>query len=671
MKIGPHEVLGELGRGGMGVVYRVRSPHGAEAALKVLARVDTATLARFERERRLLASLGEEQGFVGLLDAGTVPEGAWLLMPLVPGGTLRGRLAAGPLGVAETVALGTQLAQALGAAHACGIVHRDVKPENVLFTREGRPLIADLGLAKHFDRNAPGASQSVELSRSGMLRGTVGYMAPEQVEDAGRAGPAADVYALGAVLYECLAGRPAFLGENALDVLSKVTSGTIEPIGRPDVPPWLEGVVLRALSPDPARRFPHGGILAGALRGVPEQSPGSRTRPRPSRFVLLAACLGLGAVLASILAWRPRTVPGPGAMELVKLAQERTRARDWEGAIAHCTKAIELDPRLASAWRERGRARLSRREWDATIADETRAIELDPGVAAAWEDRGRARGIKGDYEGSITDETRAIELEPGLAPAWQLRGVARGMRRDFEGEIADETKAIELDPASVEAWKALATALGGRRDWDGEIAAATRAIELGPRDARAWANRGTARDYKGDWDGAIADQTKALELDPSLAEAWRERGLERGRKGEWDGAIADFTRAIELDPRDAVAWDSRGQAWSAKGRWDEVIADETTALELDPKNARALSTRGAARSRKNDMEGAIADATTSIELDSLRGAGWKVRGGARAATGDLAGAVADLKRFLELAPGDHQAPEVRKWIADLEATRPR
>ncbi len=152
MRIGPYEVLGELGRGGMGVVFRARGPGGGEVALKLLARADGAAFARFDRERRLLASLGEEEGFVGLLDAGTAREGAWLVMPLVPGGTLADRLEAGPLGVEETVALGTQLARALGAAHARGIVHRDVKPENILFAASGRPLVADLGIAKHFDR---------------------------------------------------------------------------------------------------------------------------------------------------------------------------------------------------------------------------------------------------------------------------------------------------------------------------------------------------------------------------------------------------------------------------------------------------------------------------------------------------------------------------------------
>jgi serine/threonine-protein kinase len=208
VKIGPFEVLSELGRGGMGVVYRVRTPDGREAALKLLLKADRATLVHFERERRLLASLGESEGFVGLLDAGSSPEGPWLLMPFVPGGTLRKKLETGPIEIEETIALGIELAQALGRAHECGIVHRDVKPENVLFTASGRPLLADLGLAKHFDPGATGASQSVRLTVRGALKGTAGYMAPEQLEDAASVGPPADVFALGASSTSASRGGP-------------------------------------------------------------------------------------------------------------------------------------------------------------------------------------------------------------------------------------------------------------------------------------------------------------------------------------------------------------------------------------------------------------------------------------------------------------------------------
>jgi serine/threonine-protein kinase len=302
--VGGFEILGELGRGGMGVVFRVRTQEGKEAALKLLPMVEPGKLARFERERRLLSSLGEAEGFVGLLDAGTSAEGAWLLMPLVPGGTLGKKLLAGPLTVPETVALGGKLAEALGRAHERGIVHRDIKPENVLFTSDGRPLVADLGLAKHFDRSGPGATASLSLTQRGMTKGTAGYMAPEQIQDARSAGPQSDVFALGAVLWECLAGTPAFQGASALEVFARVSEGAKEPLERTDVPSWLEETLERALATDPRVRFPDGASLARALRGQGrglEKLPGRVGRRRSPLLVAAVLALGLVALGAGLL----------------------------------------------------------------------------------------------------------------------------------------------------------------------------------------------------------------------------------------------------------------------------------------------------------------------------------------------------------------------------------
>ncbi|HZU96497.1 MAG TPA: serine/threonine-protein kinase, partial [Planctomycetota bacterium] len=215
MLLGRHEITGTLGRGGSGVVYRARSPEGRDLAIKVLIGRSNEARARFEREKRILASLGE--GFVPLLETGEAREGPFIVMPLLTGGTLRTKLERGPLPPDEVRALGLRLAEALGRAHAAGIVHRDVKPENVLFTEGGEPLIADLGLAKHFERSA--ATASVSLSYEGELRGTAGYMAPEQATNAKEADPRADVFALCAVLYEALTGEPAFKASSLIELL--------------------------------------------------------------------------------------------------------------------------------------------------------------------------------------------------------------------------------------------------------------------------------------------------------------------------------------------------------------------------------------------------------------------------------------------------------------------
>ncbi|MEZ0229390.1 MAG: serine/threonine-protein kinase, partial [Planctomycetota bacterium] len=192
MFLGPYEILGTIGRGGMAVVLHARAEDGREVALKVIQKSNSRELLdRFDRERRLLEALGEEEGFVPLLGSGDSPQGPFLVMPFIAGGTLRKRLEAGPLDVEDTIEIARTLAGALKRAHVAGIVHRDLKPENVLFTSGGRPLIADLGLAKHFEGVDGGGStaRSLTLSKGGELRGTAGYMPVEQMRDAKTVGP--------------------------------------------------------------------------------------------------------------------------------------------------------------------------------------------------------------------------------------------------------------------------------------------------------------------------------------------------------------------------------------------------------------------------------------------------------------------------------------------------
>ncbi len=307
VKIGPYEVLGILGRGGMGIVYRARSPAGEEVALKVLGKLEAEAIARFERERRLLGGLGVGDGFVPLLDAGDSPQGPWIVMPLVSGGTLREKLRRGPLGVEGTLEVGRALAGALAKAHERGIVHRDLKPENVLF-HEGRPLLADLGLAKHFDRSTAGASQTVSLSVDGSSRGTAGYMPPEQMQDAKSVGPGADVFALGAILLECLAGRPAFPGRNALEVVVRVSDGKHEKLHPEDAPRWLVAAIERALATDPADRFRDGAAFEAALA-----EPNGLRRGVPVALLLCGLLFaGIGAVL---LGARSTDAKGPPPVE--------------------------------------------------------------------------------------------------------------------------------------------------------------------------------------------------------------------------------------------------------------------------------------------------------------------------------------------------------------------
>ncbi len=312
MRAGPYELLGKIGEGGMGTVHRAQAPGGAVVALKLLRRA--AGAERFARERRLLETLGPEAGFVPILDAGETPAGPYLVMPLLEGGTLRGQLGS-PWPTERAVAVGRFLAAALGRAHVQGIVHRDLKPENVLLDARGAFFVADLGLAKHWDRESPAAANSVSLSRGGEMRGTAGYMAPEQMRDAKGVGPAADVFAIGAILYEGLTGEPAFSAENLIALLAKVEQGSHRPLRsvRPDVPDWLAAVVERALDRDPSARFQDGAELLRALETRSGAARSSRVALVPAALLAGAAALVIGVALSR--SGSPAASPGGGASD--------------------------------------------------------------------------------------------------------------------------------------------------------------------------------------------------------------------------------------------------------------------------------------------------------------------------------------------------------------------
>jgi len=261
-RVGPYRLEEELGRGAMGVVYLAVPESGGDAvALKLLKEElseNETFVRRFLREARV-ASEVEHRHLVRVLGAGEADGRHYLAVEFVTGGTLRRRLDAdGPLTVGQTARLARQVGTALDALHEAGLVHRDVKPENVMLDEDGRALLVDYGLAK-------GPAYTV-LTRPGQVMGTPAYMAPELVNGQ-EATPATDLYALGCVLFECLSGRPPFTASNVFELL--VSHVEREPprvaAVRDDVPASVDEVLGRALAKEAAGRPPTGRMLAHML----------------------------------------------------------------------------------------------------------------------------------------------------------------------------------------------------------------------------------------------------------------------------------------------------------------------------------------------------------------------------------------------------------------------
>ena len=287
-----YEILGILGRGGMGVVYRARQTKANRlVALKMIRAVEDASptdRVRFQIETEAVARL-QHPNIVQLYEAGEVRGQPFFSLEYCDGGNLSEQLKKQRPSPREAAALIETLARAMHYAHLRGVVHRDLKPGNVLLASPGResgespiPKITDFGLAKRIDAEAR------EVSQSGAIMGTAAYMAPEQAAGKVRdTGPAADVYALGALLYTCLTGQPPFEGPQ-LDVLMRVVSEEPVPPSRlaAKVPRDLETICLKCLSKEPARRYASAEELADDLRRFQRDEP-IRARPvgSPERAV--------------------------------------------------------------------------------------------------------------------------------------------------------------------------------------------------------------------------------------------------------------------------------------------------------------------------------------------------------------------------------------------------
>jgi hypothetical protein len=265
-----YEVLGELGRGGMGVVYKARQTSlGRDVALKMIlsgAHAGCDEMRRFRTEAEAVARL-RHPNVVQIYEIGEVGGLPFFSLEFVGGGSLESRLRGEPQQPAEAARLVEALARAVQAAHDVNVVHRDLKPANVLLTEDGQPKITDFGLARKLDEQG--------RTQTGSVMGTPSYMAPEQASASKDVGPLADVWALGAILYECLTGRTPFRGATAMDTLELVRNDDPPPPRQlePGVPRDLEAVCLKCLEKDPRQRYASADDLADDLRRFLDGEP--------------------------------------------------------------------------------------------------------------------------------------------------------------------------------------------------------------------------------------------------------------------------------------------------------------------------------------------------------------------------------------------------------------
>jgi tetratricopeptide (TPR) repeat protein len=630
-RIGPYSVVRELARGGMGAVYEARAPQGQPVAIKVLLSVTAAQQARLQREGQALLRL-QHPNVVRVHEVGQDRGRPFLVMDLVEGETLQARLdRQGPLRPRVAADLARRLALALEHAHARGVVHRDLKPGNIILQAiTGEPLLTDFGLARPLEEGA------TRLTQSGVMLGTLGFAAPEQlVGDVERVGPAADIWGLGATLYAALCGSAPFEGQSAMEVVIATQERAARPPSdnQKGLPPALEAICLRCLEKDPAARVASATELASALADWLASERPAAARRRAIVAIAIALVAG-GLALGAGLWLAPPSTPPPVATTTIGPPAPPAPPPDDAAA----TRRV-----LA-----RAHARLDAGDQAGALTLLDEAVSRAPRDAGVWALRAGVRLRHGDAAGALADAEQALTLDPDNVDALINRGAVRGESGDVRLAIVDLERAVALAPLREPAWNDLANAYGGAGELDRALEAAERAVTLAPDSAAALATRGWVLSARGETARARVDLNRALELDPKDAGAWLSRGLLRVQENDLAGALGDWTRAAELDPTNVEIWNNRSSARMASGDFAGAIADATRALELVPDTYVALFNRGIARKNLRELDGADADLTRAISVRPERGAAYYHRGVVRLLAGGVEAARADGARAATL-----------------------
>jgi TolB-like protein/Flp pilus assembly protein TadD len=644
--LGRYRIDEALGAGGMGAVYRARDQHlERDVALKVLpagAIADEPSRRRFRREALTLARLSHPN--IGAVLDFDVEDGVdFLVMEFVPGSTLADKLKDSPLPETEVIAVGIQIAEALQAAHEQGVVHRDLKPGNVMIGPRQQIKVLDFGLAK-LERTAAEDALSQALTGPAMLLGTLPYMAPEQLQGK-EVDSRCDLFALGGLLYEAATGQPPFSARLSTALVSEILTRSPTPPRElaPALSRDLERVILQCLEKKPEDRFAGGGEVAAELRriqaGVPSRSfevpAGAAPRIRSLAVLPLEnlsrdpeqeyfadgmtealigdlAKIGALRVISRTSAMRYKGVSKP----LPEIARELNADAIVEGSVLKVGDRVRITAQLIDAASDR---HLWAERYERDVRD---VLALQSEVAQA---------IAREIQVRVTHQEQARlasprPIDPEAHEAYLKGRFYWNQRSDsgLERGIGFFHRAIERDPTYAPAYSGLADCFNILADrnkyppaeaFPKAKAAALKALELDENSAEAHTSLAyVLQSHEWDWVAAEREYRRSIELDAGYATGHQWYGILLACLRRLDEAIFHTLEAVKLDPLSIILYTTAGDSYYYARRFDDAIAMYRKAIDFDPSFHQARFDLGRSLEQAGRYDEAIAEYQTGFGL---------------------------------------------------------
>lgn len=533
-----YEIIRPLGQGGFGAVFEARDRVlNRRVAIKelLLKKIsDETAVKRFVQEARIATAL-QHPNVVTIYGLRIEGKRFYMIMEYLSGGSLLDLLKKqGKLPVEQAVRLTIGICEGLAKFHAQGIVHRDIKAENILLSEDGLPKVIDFGIA-----HVPQAAGGMALTQAGFQPSSLLYSSPEQV----RGDPLdtrSDVYQIGELLFYMLAGYH-YINLEALEIEAVTHSGPNQMRAQMKLYELLENAICHQ---DPLELK----ILwreVGALAGVVETAMAKEPQHRFKDAAEFAATLKTLSINTTPATSDKESLTLQDAWAYNKRGLAYASTRNHEQAIIDYTKALELDPHYAEAYNNRSTSHLRMNNYGQAVVDCDRALELAPEFVAAYVNRAIAYTGLRAYDQALADFARALELSPHNLYAFYNRGNTHLWMSKFRDAVTDYSQTIALK------------------------------VDFVP----SYVNRGVAHSELKQYDLALADFSQAIDLNPDYIYAYYNRANVYREIGDYPNAIADYSKVIELNPEHRYAYENRGDAYAAIGQ-DDLASDDYTKIIL-------------------------------------------------------------------------------------------